>query len=55
MCHFAFVRLYIEKKIGYLLNHYAEARDGFGSVDHLFVPKEFNEGLSEHSRLPTHC
>lgn len=55
MYRFDFVRLYTERKIGYLSNNYTVTSDGFGSVDHLFVPKEFSKGLSEHNRLPTHC
>lgn len=45
-----------ENKLGYLMYNYTAISDGFGSVEqHLFVPKEFSEGLSEHNRLPTHC
>lgn len=55
MYHFDFLRLYAENKIDYLMHKYTAIRDGFGSVEHLFVPKEFSEGLLEHSRLPTHC
>jgi len=35
--------------------NYTAVSDGFGSVEHLFVPKEFSEGLSEHNRLPIQC
>lgn len=52
---FDFVRLYTENKINYLMYNYTAISDGFGSVEHWFVPKEFSEGLSEHNRLPTHC
>ena len=49
------MRLCTENKTDYLMYNYTAVSDGFGSVEHLFVPKEFSEGLSEHNRLPIQC
>ena len=54
-CITDFLRLYTENKIDSLMYNYTAISDVFGSVEHLFIPKEFSEGLSEHNRLPTHC